>query len=154
MKYEYIMKLRGFDICKGYEDKDVKLPKRATAHSAGYDFFAVEDVTIQPNEIKVVFTGVKAYMQPNEVLILANRSGNPIKKNLELANGVGIVDADYYENPENDGNIGFQFKNTSTEPVTIRKGEKLGQGIFTYYLLADDDNATDQRQGGFGSTGG
>lgn len=147
------MKVRGFEVAKGFEDAGVQLPVRSTVNSAGYDFFAVENVVIQPNAIELVPTGVKAYMQPNEVLILANRSSNPRKKKLELANSLGIIDADYYGNEDNDGHIMFLFKNTDTKPVTIQKGEKIGQGYFTYYLIADEDNATGKRMGGFGSTG-
>lgn len=98
---------RGFKIVKGYEDKNIKLPKRATKHSAGYDFEAAEDIVIHPGYDKptLVKTGIKAYMKEDEVLYIFNRSSNPKKKKLILANSVGVIDGDYYSNEDNDGHI-------------------------------------------------
>ena len=104
---------------------------------------------IAPTLIK---TGIKAYMQPDEMLCLYNRSSNPKKKGLILANSVGIVDKDYYGNPDNDGHIMFAFYNIKDVDVEIKKGECIGQGIFEKYLVADADEATGERKGGFGST--
>ena len=132
---------------------DVKLPERATANSAGYDFFAPEDITLPAKTLTRVMTGIKCKLRPCMVLILANRSSNPSKKGLYLANGVGIVDADYYNNPDNEGEIGFEFYNNSEEDVIISKNEKIGQGIITTYVRVEGDNATGSRAGGFGSTG-
>lgn len=132
---------------------DVKLPERATANSAGYDFFAPEDITLPAKTLTRVMTGIKCELRPYMVLILANRSSNPSKKGLYLANGVGIVDADYYNNPDNEGEIGFEFYNNSEEDVIISKNEKIGQGIITTYVRVEDDKATGSRAGGFGSTG-
>lgn len=149
--------MRSFEIAKGWEDKGVKLPVRSTRNSAGYDFFAAEDVTIEPCQIRLVPTGVKAKMAEDEVLLLFNRSSMPFKKRLVLINGVGVVDADYYGNESNDGHILFAFMNITNlnVPVTIKKGEKIGQGVFTKYLLAENDEVLDaERVGGFGSTGG
>ena len=92
-------------------------------------------------------------MQDDEMLCLYNRSSNPKKKGLILANSVGIVDKDYYGNPDNDGVIMFAFYNIKDVDVEIKKGECIGQGIFEKYLVTDSDNATGQRTGGFGSTG-
>jgi len=149
-------KIRGFEIAKGYEDKNINLPVRSTANSAGYDFEAAEDTVVPafkpgmaPTLIK---TGIKSYMQPDEMLCLYNRSSNPKKKGLILANSVGIVDSDYYENPDNDGLIMFAFYNVKDEDVEIKKGERIGQGIFQKYFVADGDNADGKRTGGFGST--
>lgn len=132
---------------------DVKLPERATANSAGYDFFAPEDITLPAKTLTRVMTGIKCELRPYMVLILANRSSNPSKKGLYLANGVGIVDADYYNNPDNEGEIGFEFYNNSEEDIIISKNEKIGQGIITTYVRVEDDKATGSRAGGFGSTG-
>ena len=132
---------------------DVKLPERATKNSAGYDFFAPEDVTLPAKTLTRVMTGVKCELSPYMVLILANRSSNPSKKSLFLANGVGIVDADYYDNSDNEGEIGFEFYNNSEEDVVISKNEKIGQGIITTYFRVEGDNVTGSRVGGFGSTG-
>ena len=131
---------------------DVKLPERATKNSAGYDFFAPEEVVLPAKTLTRVMTGVKCKLAPGLTLILANRSSNPSKKSLFLANGVGVVDADYYDNPDNEGEIGFEFYNNSDEDVIIEKNEKIGQGIILHYLIADDDIATGARVGGFGST--
>ena len=119
----------------------------------GYDFFNPEKVTIEPNEIKYVKTGVKAKMQDDEVLLLYNRSSNPKKKGLVIPNSVGVIDSDYYNNPDNEGEMAFAFQNITDKPVTIEVGEKLGQGVFTKYLLAEADNTETERQGGFGSSG-
>ena len=132
---------------------DVKLPERATANSAGYDFFAPEDITLPAKTLTRVMTGIKCELRPYMVLILANRSSNPSKKGLYLANGVGIVDADYYNNLDNEGEIGFEFYNNSEEDIIILKNEKIGQGIITTYVRVEGDNATGSRAGGFGSTG-
>ena len=149
-------KIRGFEIAKGFEDKGINLPERKTKFSAGYDIEAAEDVIIpsfkkgmKPTIIK---TGVKAYMQDNEYLMLVNRSSNPGKKGLIMANSVGIIDKDYYGNAENDGHIMFAFYNIKDEDIEIKKGERIGQAIFTPYLLVDNDNANAERTGGFGST--
>lgn len=136
--------------------EDIKLPRRATANSAGYDFFALEDVTLPAKQITRIMTGVKCELSPNMVLILANRSSNPSKKHLVLMNGIGVVDADYYSNPENDGEIGFEFYNISDEDVVIKKEEKLGQGVITNFIRTENDsilNLRAARTGGFGSTG-
>ena len=149
-------KIRGFEIAKGFEDKGINLPVRKTKHSAGYDVEAAED-TIIPSFKKgmkptLIKTGIKSYMQENEYLMLANRSSNPGKKGLILANSVGIVDSDYYGNSDNDGHIMFAFINVKGEDVEIKKGDAIGQAIFEKFLIADDDKAEGQRMGGFGST--
>lgn len=166
--------MRSFEKVKRLENEDIRLPERSTKHSAGYDFFAIEDVIIPPSIMTkvnilgvmedediltyfdkpvLVRTGVKAKMEHNEVLLLYNRSSNPSKKNLIIPNSVGVIDADYYGNEDNDGEMCFSFYNVGEDPVLIKKGEKLGQGIFTKFLLTDDDNADGERNGGFGSTG-
>ena len=91
-------------------------------------------------------------MGDNEYLMLANRSSNPGKKGLILANSIGIIDKDYYENPDNDGDIMFAFFNVKDEDIHIKKGEVIGQGIFMPYLVIDNDNSEGTRMGGFGST--
>ena len=91
-------------------------------------------------------------MKDDEYLMLCNRSSNPKKKGLVLTNGVGIIDKDYYGNPDNDGHIMFSFFNVKDEDITIHKGEAIGQALFMKYLLVDDDDAQGERTGGFGST--
>ena len=149
-------KKRGFEVAKGFEDWNINLPERKTKYSAGYDVEAAED-TVIPSFKKgmkptLVKTGVKAYMGEDEVLILANRSSNPGKKGLILANSIGVVDSDYYGNKDNDGHIMFAFYNIKEEDIEIKKGDAIGQAIFQKYLVADEDSAEAVREGGFGST--
>jgi len=169
-------KKRGFEICKGYEKKDIHMPMRKTKNSAGYDFEAAED-TVIPSFWKSVFaniknvfkasnvsedykptlvkTGIKAYCGEDEVLILANRSSNPAKKGLILANSIGVIDADYYGNKENDGNIMYAFYNFFPFDITIKKHDVIGQAYFQNFLIVDNDaelSSKATRQGGFGST--
>ena len=150
------MRSRGFEVAKGFEDKNINLPERKTKFSAGYDIESAEDIIIpkfipgmKPTLVK---TGIKAYMMDDEVLYLYNRSSNPGKKGLVLANSVGVVDKDYYGNPDNDGHIMFAFFNIKDEDVEIKKGDAIGQGVFAKYLTVDDDSSEGIRQGGFGST--
>ena len=149
-------KVRGFEVAKGFEDKGINLPVRKTKFSAGYDVEAAEDTIIpsfkRGNKPTLIKTGIKAYMADDEVLILANRSSNPGKKGLILANSIGVIDKDYYGNPDNDGHIMFAFYNIKDEDIEIKKGDCIGQAIFQKYLVADDDNAEGERTGGFGST--
>ena len=149
-------KKRGFEIAKGFEGEKINLPKRSTKNSAGYDIEAAEDCIVPAFKLgqkpTLIKTGLKAYMEKDEVLILANRSSNPGKKGLVLANSIGVVDSDYYGNPDNDGHIMFAFYNFKEEDVQIKKGERIGQGMFQKYLITDDDSANGERIGGFGST--
>lgn len=149
-------KIRGFEVAKGFEDCNINIPVRKTKYSAGYDMEAAEDVIVpsfkKGDKPTLVKTGLKAYMQDDEVLMLYNRSSNPKKKGLILANSVGVVDKDYYGNSDNDGHIMFAFYNIKDEDIEIKKGEAIGQGVFQKYLIADDDIAEGTRVGGFGST--
>jgi len=149
------MRQRGFEIAKGWEDKGINLPKRSTKNAAAYDVEAAEDITIPPytQGIKptLIPTGLKAYCMDDEWYMLANRSGGP-KKGFIMANSIGIIDADYYGNESNDGHFMFQYFNFGTEPLEIKKGDRIGQVIFMKYLTVDDDKAEGIRTGGFGST--
>ena len=128
------------------------LPQRATRGSAGYDFECVEDTVIPAHSIRLLPTGIKCQIDDGYYLQLALRSSTPRKKHLMLANGIGIIDSDYYNNPENEGHIMFQVINFTDKEVMINKGERIGQGIFIKYEITDDDAATGERIGGFGST--
>ena len=147
---------RGFEVAKGFENCNINIPVRKTKHSAGYDIEAAEDCIIpsfkKGNKPTLVKTGIKAYMAEDEVLILANRSSNPSKKGLILANSIGVIDSDYYGNEDNDGHIMFAFFNVKDEDILIKKGEAIGQGVFQKFLTADGDMAIGKRKGGFGST--
>lgn len=143
--------MRRFEFVKG--SKNGKLPERSTEKSAGYDFYVLEDTVCKSHEITMVKTGVKAYMEDNETLLLFNRSSNPKKKGLIILNGVGVVDADYVDNPSNEGEIAGLFYNMLNEDVILKTGDKMMQGVFVNYNVVDNDNAKGIREGGFGSTG-
>lgn len=148
--------MRGFEIAKGYEDKDIHLPVRKTTYAAGYDIEAAEDVTIPVytpgTKPTLIPTGLKVYCAPDEFIMLVNRSSGP-KKGFLMANSIGIVDHDYYGNEENDGHFYFQYFNCSDHEITIHKGDVIGQAIFQKYLIVDNDQVQDvKRAGGFGST--
>ncbi len=167
------MKVRGFEICSNYLEKDIKLPIRKTKNSVGYDFCSAED-TIIPSIWKTVFnniklflsgnknyeefkptlipTGIKSYFGEDEVLILANKSSFPLKKGLVIANSIGIIESDYYNCKDNEGHLQFMYYNFSFFDVTIKKGESCGQGYFQKFLKADNDFCYTERTGGFGST--
>lgn len=131
-----------------------RLPERSTKSSAGYDFFNPERVEIEPHSLKLIKTGIKAKFPDDMTLKLYNRSSNPKKKGVMLANGVGIVDADYYGNADNDGEIGFMFYNFTDATTVFEAGDKLGQGIFEkYFIVSNEAEITTERNGGFGSTG-
>lgn len=133
---------------------DTVLPKRKTAKSAGYDFVLPCDVRLNPHSISAIIpTNVKAFMPDDEVLMLYIRSSIGIKHHVTLANGTGIIDADYFSNPDNDGNIGICLQNNSNEIVSFKKGERIMQGIFVKYAVCDSDDTNEVRKGGFGSTG-
>lgn len=162
------MRKRGFEIVSNFKKKDINLPVRKTNASAGYDFEAAESLIV-PSIWKVlaekVFvgeatglkatlipTGIKSYMLDDEYLQLSIRSGTALKTGLILANGVGIVDSDYYNNPDNEGHIMFPVHNLGFKDKLIKKGERIGQGLFLKYLKVDDDISDGVRTGGFGST--
>ncbi|QDK70433.1 dUTP diphosphatase [Lactococcus protaetiae] len=149
------MKIRGFEIVSSYENKGINLPKRSTEHSAGYDIEAAETVSLAAGEIKLIPTGLKAYMQTGEVLYMYSRSSNPRKKGLVLINSVGVIDKDYYNNPENEGHMFMQMRNITEHEVVVEKGERIVQGVFMPFLVADGDDDVEKgvRSGGFGSTG-
>ncbi|HYG57439.1 MAG TPA: dUTP diphosphatase [Symbiobacteriaceae bacterium] len=143
---------RRFAPISAYAGK-VSLPERKTASSAGYDLAAAADTTVEPGKVALVPTGLKAYMAPDEVLLLYIRSSLAVKRSLMLANGVGVVDADYADNPDNEGHIMVALANLGGAPVTIAAGDRIAQGIFVKYLATAGDQAGGDRLGGFGSTG-
>lgn len=148
------MRKRGFEIISDYKDKDIHLPVRKTSKSAGYDLEAAQDKLIKAGQCGVIATGLKAYMQDDEYLGIHIRSSLAFKKHLNLINSQGVIDADYYNNPDNEGHIMIGLINFGTEDVFIQKGMRIAQAIFYKFLTVDDDIANDSiRQGGFGSTG-
>ena len=148
-------KIRGFEIAEGWEDKDIHIPVRKTKGAAAYDIEAAEDVVIPAYKPGVkptlIPTGLKAYCQADEWYMLANRSSGP-KKGFVMANSIGIIDSDYYGNETNDGHFYFQYFNFLDCDLLVKKGDIIGQVIFQKFLVADNDNASGVRTGGFGST--
>lgn len=186
-----------FEVAKGYEDKEINIPKRSTAYSAGYDLEAAENIVIPPYydltnkmyselakevledtgetkginflaktldemsdftknahlKLTLIPTGLKCKLDPNHYLKLVSRSSLPLKNWLICANSEGIIDSDYYGNPDNDGAIYFQVINLSPVPILIKKGDRICQAIVQEYITLDGDNADGERSGGFGSTG-
>lgn len=147
------MKKRGFEIVTKFKNGSIQLPERKTSGSAGYDFCAAETTTIESHKIGFVSTGIKAFMPKDEVLQMYPRSSLSFKKSLIKANSVGIIDSDYYNNPDNEGEIKLILYNFGDETITIDKGERIAQGVFMKYFTADDDENDIKRLGGFGSTG-
>lgn len=144
---------RGFEVVADEKRKtngDVTLPTRGSSKAMAYDFYANASYKVEPNGIAKIWTDVKAYMKENECLILNVRSSMGGK--FMLANTSGWIDADYYSNEDNDGNIGVFLKNISDKPLVINKGDRIAQGAFFNFLIADNGNTDDVRKGGFGST--
>lgn len=148
----------GFYLLSDYADQDDLIPIKTTKLSAGYDFKAAEDVTIPVFHVglkpTLVPTGVKCKLDDAQVLLCFNRSSNPLKRGLVIANGVGVVDADYFGNDTNEGAIYAMFWNMGDKPYQIHKGDRIMQGvIMNYENLAKASVAGLTRTGGFGSTG-
>lgn len=145
---------RGFEVVIDEKRKttgEVTLPTRGSSKAAAYDFYANDNYVIAPNKIAKIWTDVKAYMRDNEVLLLNVRSSMGGK--FMLANTIGVIDSDYYSNVNNDGNVGIFLKNISDEEQVINKGDRIAQGMFFTYLIADNGNTDEIRTGGFGSSG-
>lgn len=171
-----------FEKVSRFETIDLPLPVRKTAQSAGYDFVVAEDIIIPPYaemsermwankpvhvpslndaaaiikeakaKVTLVSTGMKCQLDKGTYLELSVRSSCPLKHWLVLGNSVGIIDADYYNNPDNEGEIFFQIINLAPFPIQLKRGDAIGQGIIKPYLITEDDNAIGERTGGFGST--
>ena len=154
---EEVEEVRGFEVVsdefRKHPNAKIQLPTRGSKISAGYDFYLPCDLILQPGEKTCVWSDVKAYMQEGEVLMLHVRSSIGIKKGLMLSNITGVIDADYYNNPNNDGNIGIALYNYSNETVELKRGERICQGVFIPFLVADNGNTDKERTGGIGSTG-
>ena len=149
--------MRKFEIVKDefikYGEKDVVIPHRSTKFSAGYDMYSPSDVIIPAGGIGTVWTNIKVACNSDEFVMICVRSSIG-RKGLCLANDVGIIDSDYYGNPETDGNIGIMLRNTTTNDFAIKKGDKIAQAIFMKYLTVDgEEEILASRRGAFGSTG-
>lgn len=150
-------KLRGFEIVsdnfRKYQGVEIQLPVRGDNRSAGYDIRIPVKTVLQPNERVIVPTDIKAYMQDDEVLELHVRSSIGIKRGIVLSNITGIIDSSYYNNIDNNGNICLALWNTSDKEVVLEAQERVCQGIFKKYLVADNDVCLhEERTGGIGSS--
>ena len=135
------------------EELNAKLKELAIKHDEGLTLDEMAALTKKARtKPTLVPTGIKCYLEPNTYLALSVRSSCPLKYWLILANSTGIIDADYVDNPDNEGEIFFQVFNLSPFPIKLQKGDIIGQGIVTPYLTTDDDCANGKRVGGFGST--
>ena len=131
---------------------EIILPTRATKHSIAYDFYSPVAVTIPPMQSVMIWTDVKAHFNEDEALLLNVRSSMG-KHPIMIANTQGWIESDYCNNPDNDGNIGVRLFNLGTAPYIVRVGDRVAQGMFIKYLVADNGNTDNTRQGGFGSSG-
>ena len=146
--------MRKFEIIEAFQKDNPIVPKRATEGSAGYDLSSIETIVIEPGDIQLIPTGLKVRMPKGEALFIFPRSSLAIKKGLMMSNSVGIIDADYYNNSENEGHIMIPLINIKSVPVTILKGERIAQGIFLRYeKTSEDETENITRLGGFGSSG-
>lgn len=143
-------------VSKNEETKDfydyIMLPKRATSGSAGYDFYLPFDLTIKPNESVKVYTGIRAKINPDYVLMIFPRSGLGTKYHLMLDNTVGVIDSDYY-NALNEGHIIVALTNHSDKVLELKRGDRFAQGVFLKFGITVDDDTKSERLGGHGSTG-
>lgn len=136
-----------------YLYNEYNLPKRSTKYSAGYDFSLLEDLVLEPNQIKKIPTGIKASMESDEVLFIIIRSSLGFKYNIRLTNQVGVIDKDYYNNDSNEGHIYISICNEGDKTLNLKKGDRFAQGIFIKYLKVDDEEDINEvRTGGTGST--
>lgn len=149
---------RGFEVVADkfrlYPNLDIRCPTRGSKNSAGYDIYSPATFSLEPGARTRVVTDVKAYMLPDEFLQIHIRSSLGIR-GIMITNTTGIVDSDYYSNPDNDGNISVFLHNLGSETLYVEEGHRIAQGIFLKYLLADGDDFSSgsRRTGGYGHTG-
>ena len=134
--------------------ESIVLPKRSTSKSAGYDIRSITSGTIKPGESMVFKTGLKVSMNDDEVFYIFDRSSLGYKYDVSLSNSVGVIDADYYNNEDNEGHFSIKLINHGEKDFEVKVGDRIAQGVFMKYLCVDDEEKTDKkRKGGFGATG-
>lgn len=154
----YFEKISYNEFKKEFKDdkklyEEYNLPKRSTKNSAGYDFESLIDIVLSPNEIVKIPLAVKVNMYMDEVLMIYVRSSVGFKWNVRLCNQTGIIDSDYYNNPDNEGHVYIKLQNEGNKDFIIKKGDKICQGLFIKYLTVENEEAINKtRTGGFGST--
>ena len=145
-----------FEYIRGISDSrpGFNLPTRATKSSCGYDFHTPVEFTVEPHSTTTIRMGVKCRINEGEFLFVAPRSSMGFNgRHIVLTNTVGLIDPDYYSNPNNDGEICARFANLGDEPITFKKNDRVMQGVFLKFDTTSDDCATNERVGGLGSTG-
>ena len=146
---------RGFEIVCEEKRKnkgiEIHLPQRATRHSIRYDIYSPVDAIIKPGEKLLIWTDIKAYFNSNEALLINVRSSMG-KQPVLIAHSQGWIESDYYENPDNDGNLGVNLLNLGKTDYVIKQGDRIAQCMFINYLVSDNGNTDNERIGGFGST--
>ncbi len=120
---------------------NIKIPQRDSDATAGYDIYLLNDIEIKPHEVLKLPTGLKCYFEKDEALLLIIRSSMGFKYNIRLCNQVGVIDADYYNNEDNEGHMWVKIQNEGEEVVHIKAGEAIVQGIFLKYLTTQSDNS-------------
>ena len=139
----------------GYDDTwyhNLELPERKTKYSAGYDISTPFNITLKSKECTKIPTLLKVSMNNNEVVLIDVRSSLGFKHNVRLVNTIGIIDADYYNNKENEGHIFIKLYNPNDYDIELKAGDRIAQAIFINFLTTDNDNAIGNRVGGIGST--
>lgn len=126
--------------------KSIKIPQRDSIATAGYDIPLLKDIIIKKGEILKIPTGLKCYFEKDEVLLLVVRSSMGFKYNIRLCNQIGVIDADYYNNQDNEGHIWVKIQNEGDKEVTLKKGDSIVQGIFFKYLTTNSDNSLNQER--------
>ena len=135
-----------------FNKEDIILPKRQTSGSCGYDFYLPHDLLLKANSNGLVYSGIKIELEDDLFLMVCIRSSLARKKGITLTNQVGIIDSDYFNNVDNDGHIIIAVTNNTNEDILLKKGERVAQGIIFNFLKTADDEALEERVGGFGST--
>jgi dUTP pyrophosphatase len=123
--------------------EEYSLPRRETKNAAAYDFYALYDYTLKPGETMKIPTGIKVNMEGDDALLLIDRSSMGFKYNVRLCNQVGVIDADYYNNKDNEGHMWIRIQNEGSMDYNVKKGDGMCQGMFVKYLKTDDDENTD-----------
>lgn len=153
--YEFFKKdsiNNGFEPTEDIFNK-IPIPERKTAGAAAYDFVTPYDLELYPDERKIVPTGIKAQMGDGEMLLLTVRSSVGIRGGVVMSNTIGVIDSDFYSNPDDDGDIKLPLWNSSSKRVQYKAGDRIVQGFFINFLKVDGDSASAERTGGTGSTG-
>ena len=142
------------DVCDDKELYDkIELPKRSTLKSAGYDIRSITKGIIHPGEAMVFKTGVKVSMNDDEIFYIFDRSSLGFKYNVTLSNSVGVIDADYYNNEDNEGHFAVKLINFGDKDFEVNIGDRIAQGVFMKYLtVEDEEEIKTKRKGGIGST--